>query len=306
MKRVNVLNLGCYISERNVIKKILSYLNKVDGELVLCAYNTKRRIPSSLDYLKKYAKYGYTDLLFMFTDDVWDVSHLHAILDSAAEGGYDTFVKLKEKYKMKIHTHHYCMMARGGHLKLLKSLNPFRLDHCVAISAAEGGHLDVLKYLKSIDSRWDERTCRVAAKERHFDVLVYAINEGCPCDSSVIIWAVYHGDLKMLQWAINKGCIYDQTDITNIATRRGHTHILQWTKDYFTTIPHIDNDAIVETIERNNLDCLKWLFANYQGYQHKKRFCTMAAKFGHFEMFEWLRSQGCPCRADIVHFFFNL
>lgn len=294
MKRVNILNLECFISERNVIKKILSYLNEVDVELILCAYNARRPIPSCMYYLKKYAKYGYTDLLLLFIDNL-DFFQRNPLVEAAAEGGHETFNILIKKFKMKITTYHYSLMSRGGHLELLKSINPFRLEREVCIYAAEGGQLNVLKYLRSVHCLWDERTCTAAAKQGHLKTLKWAVENGCPWNNQVTIWATYNGDLNMLSWAIGSGCDYNAYEMANIATKHGYIHILQWIKTHIEKgTDYIDQNTILDVVRKGNLDLLKWLFVNCGNYEHKKRFCTIAAKRGYLEMLRWLRRRGCP------------
>lgn len=300
MKRVDILNLECFISERNVIKKILSLLNEVDVELILCAHNTKRRLPSSVYFLRKCAKYGYTELLLPFTDrlDSW---HKQWIIDSAAEGGHETFNILVKIYGIRVTTHHYCVMAGAGHLMLLKSFKPFGVYYDVCQCAAEGGHLDVLKYLKSINSLWDERVCRVAAKHGHFEILKWVVANGCPCAyHEITICAAKNGDLKMLEWAIDKGRQYNDRQLIAIAIEYEHIHILEWIRDHLEGINYIDQDTILYVVRKGKFNLLKWIVANYPGYLHRKCYCMMAAKHRHLEMLRWLRRRGCPWKAKKI------
>merc|ERR1712078_44189 len=59
--------------------------------------------------------------------------------------------------------------AYGGHIKVLKYLKservPFDSETCKG--AAEGGHIEVLKYLKSEGVEFDSWTCEYAAKGGH-------------------------------------------------------------------------------------------------------------------------------------------
>jgi len=46
--------------------------------------------------------------------------------------------------------------------------------------AAEGGHLEVLKWARENGCPWNERTCSCAAKGGHLEVLKWARENGCP------------------------------------------------------------------------------------------------------------------------------
>ena len=64
-----------------------------------------------------------------------------------------------------------CSEAEGGHLEVLKWLraNGCPLPRGVMTAAAKGGRLEVLKYLRTNPDgfEWNERTCSFAAREGH-------------------------------------------------------------------------------------------------------------------------------------------
>jgi len=48
------------------------------------------------------------------------------------------------------------------------------------MAAAEGGHFELLKWLREMGCPWDYRTCAEAAAKGHFEMLKWAIENGCP------------------------------------------------------------------------------------------------------------------------------
>ena len=48
--------------------------------------------------------------------------------------------------------------------------------------AAEGGHLEMLKWARENGCPWDEDTCANAAKGGHLEVLKWARENDCPWD----------------------------------------------------------------------------------------------------------------------------
>lgn len=297
-KRVDVLNLQQRISETNVIKKILSLLNVIDVELVMMAHNKNKKISKSLWFLKGCAIYGYTDLLFLYMDNNTDKKK---ILKSAARGGYETFEAMVKKYDITVNYLHHYIMACRGHLHLLKTYKPLlNGGEMLYVAAVEGGHFDVLKYLRYLGCRWDERTTATAAHYGHIEILKWAVENGCPWNGHVVIHATDRGHLDILKWAIDKRCPFINHELISIAVRKGHLHILEWIRDHLGGIGYIDEDVMQTMVEKGKLEIAKWISENYRGYQHKARFCTIAAKWGHLEMLQWLRSQGCEWNAKKV------
>merc|ERR1712224_965414 len=69
-------------------------------------------------------------------------------------------------------------------------------------SAAAGGQLETLKWLRSLDPP-------------------------CPCSTWVCNYAAEKGDLEMLQWAREEGCPWEEMACM-MAARGGHLEVLQW------------------------------------------------------------------------------
>ena len=78
--------------------------------------------------------------------------------------------------------------SKGGYADVLKKYwsdipekkKPLSMSKRTCSSAAEGGHLEVLKWLRSQGCPWDESACAYAAEGGHLDVLEWAIDTGCP------------------------------------------------------------------------------------------------------------------------------
>ena len=81
----------------------------------------------------------------------------------------------------------YNMAARGGHLDVLRWLRsqnpPCPWGAVTCREAARCGHLDVLKWLRAQDPPcpWNAFTCEMAAMGGHFDVLKWLRAQDPPC-----------------------------------------------------------------------------------------------------------------------------
>ena len=72
--------------------------------------------------------------------------------------------------------------------------------------AAEGGHLEVLKWARENDCPWDEWTCACAARGGHLEVLKWARANDCPWDEETCACAAKGGHLEVLKWARENDC----------------------------------------------------------------------------------------------------
>ena len=104
-------------------------------------------------------------------------------------------------------------------MQWLKTQEEFKLDKWLFASegAAAGGHLEILKWLKSEGFPWDERACKRAAQHGHFEILKWLRSEGCPWDASACSRAAAGGHLEVLRWLRSEGCPWDRWTWYNAA-----------------------------------------------------------------------------------------
>ena len=70
-------------------------------------------------------------------------------------------------------------------------------------AAAQGGHLEVLRWARSQGSPWHEDVTYAAAQAGHLKVLKWLIKEGCPYDKGECREAAVEGGertRKVLEW----------------------------------------------------------------------------------------------------------
>ena len=155
-------------------------------------------------------------------------------------------------------------------------------------SAAGGGHLDVLQWLRSTGHPWGTDTCYEAARGGHLEVLRWARANGCPWNKDTCHGAAEAGRLEALQWArataARGACVHARKrprkatwrcfsgrTPTDVHGMRIRAHMRQGTGD---------------------LEVLKWAKTNgcpWGGYT-----CVCAARNGRLEVLQWARANGCP------------
>ena len=71
-------------------------------------------------------------------------------------------------------------------------------------------------------------TCNSAAEEGHLDVLKYAHEKGCPWDELTCACAAEGGHLAVLKYAHENGCLWNKKYCHDLAESKGHVDIVAW------------------------------------------------------------------------------
>jgi len=124
--------------------------------------------------------------------------------------------------------------AEGGHLEVLKWA---REHNCpwhgedVCSDAAGGGHLEVLQWARDHDCPWDKTTCECAAQHGFLEVVQWARAHGCNCDEITCGCAAASGNLELLRWVRENHCPWNELTCAGAAVS-GKLDILQWARDH--------------------------------------------------------------------------
>merc|ERR1719313_1168234 len=128
--------------------------------------------------------------------------------------------------------------ANGGDLatiKWLRSKGKHFDQFCVA-DAAGRGHLEAIKEMRrskepgtdeSARARWSEDAVEKAAKGGHLEVVQWLRQNGCPWDSMTSFHAAHGGHLEVLQWVRQNGCPWDSMTSFH-AAHGGQLEVLKW------------------------------------------------------------------------------
>ena len=112
--------------------------------------------------------------------------------------------------------------ALCGNLKMLQWVLEYEKEHqkesslseALLAFAAQGGHIAVVKWLRSQGCPWDSNACASAVAGKRFGMLMWLRTpqtpgaEVCPWDASVTYTAATRGRRRELQWAVCHGCPY--------------------------------------------------------------------------------------------------
>ena len=182
-------------------------------------------------------------------------------------------------------------LAERNEFYLISYLHTFHkveLTADVLNGAVKGGHLDILKMLRSIGIEWDGNTCFFAAMFGHLAVLQWAREHGCPWDARTSFYAALNGDLAMLQWAREHGCRWNEWTCSSAAAN-GDLAVLQWAREH--GCPWNENTCYYAA-RRGHLAVLQ--YAHEHGCPWDARTSSSAAANGDLAVLQWAREHGCP------------
>ena len=115
-------------------------------------------------------------------------------------------------------------------MQWLKTLEGFGLDHYRPIlpSACEGGHMEIIRWLRSEGCPWNQRACYYPARGGHLEVLKWlrTLDPPCPWDG-VCSSAAGEGQLHVLKYLFENGCPWDD-EICSSAAETGHLDVLKY------------------------------------------------------------------------------
>jgi hypothetical protein len=161
--------------------------------------------------------------------------------------------------------------------------------------AAEGGHLEVLKWLHSTGYPWDSTTCSKAAYCGRLEVLRWLREHGCPWDEATCAIAALGGHLTVLQWAREHHCPWNSSTSDNAASG-GHLAVLQWARE--DGCPWDEATTCALAAASGRLAVLRW--AREHGCQWDVTTCYCAAQCGHLAVLRWAWEHDCPWHEDYI------
>jgi hypothetical protein len=194
--------------------------------------------------------------------------------------------------------------ARHGQLALLQWLLDPPASHpassflAVAEAAAQGGHLEVLRWARPrlTPGHAPEALVADAAAGGHLPALEWLLDQGFPSDESCCEAAAREGQLGALQLLRARGCEWDY-DTTTAAAEHGRTEALRWA--LAQGCPHDDNLLAPNAAGAGSAETLEMLWRG--GHPVNARDCYFhAAQHGHLEVFQWLASRGIPMRRSVL------
>jgi hypothetical protein len=176
-------------------------------------------------------------------------------------------------------------------------------DSKFTAAAAEGGHVDLLRWLVRKECNVDQATFAGAAVHGNLEVFQWLFTLPRPLSPHYshgtrpgIAWnkkmyenAALHGHLPILKWAHSKESNFPSEELCSLAALNGHVHVLKWARsqNYRWNEVTCTNAAL-----NGHVETLKWLRSN--GCPWSASACASAALNGHMAALKWLRDNGCP------------
>lgn len=96
--------------------------------------------------------------------------------------------------------------------------------------AAEGGHWEVVKWLRQVGCAWSKSTFVKFARGGDLETMKYLKANGCPWNGRTFLATARRGDLETMKWLLANGCPWNGD--TFLATAdRGDLATMKWLKE---------------------------------------------------------------------------
>jgi len=230
-----------------------------------------------------------------------------ATFSLAAKGG--TVEMLQYLWSEGCPLNHYstAFAAVAGNLDNLKFLCGVckaPISSFVAMKAAEGDHLEVLKWLReSLDPPcpWNASACTGAAEAGSIEILAYLRQNGCPWNADAFFAAAGRGHLAVLKWLRSHGCPGPDQQASPgrpqacaAAADGGHLGVLKWLRSE-CSMPW-DGTCALAAVRAGRLQTLKWLVATNDCPWNASDCLNLAMNCGdtHRNIEQWVRRYGAP------------
>jgi hypothetical protein len=187
--------------------------------------------------------------------------------------------------------------AEYGHLHILKFLEGYGYKYknmFACDAAALHGNLKMLKWLINNNYPLEEGICGSAACGGHINIIKWLMkNWDCIIDEETCEDAIMWGQLDTLKWLIEQKCPMNPDGCYLQAGRDNKYDIIEWLKDNGYKM---SSHACAGAANSGHLDMLIWLKQN--GFPWDEHVCEMAARNAKLDILKWLRQNGCPWNAD--------
>ncbi|WZN60511.1 ankyrin repeat domain-containing protein [Chloropicon roscoffensis] len=155
---------------------------------------------------------------------------------AALQGSVEILRWLVEEKGCKLNGHTGEWAGMGGSTEVLGYVRwkGYELHVMVCAGAARQGHLEALKFLRSLDPPcpWNWWTCAFAALGGHLEVLKWARDQDPPCPwrETTCSDAARKGHLDVLKWVRDQDppCPWIRRKCRGEASKHGHDHVVQW------------------------------------------------------------------------------
>ncbi|WZN62003.1 ANK_REP_REGION domain-containing protein [Chloropicon roscoffensis] len=227
------------------------------------------------------------------------------IAKGAAWGGHLNLLKKMDSAKeLNINNYELCRSAAGGGdlatIKWLRSKGSQFDQGCVA-DAAGRGHLEAIKEMRrskargtgeSSRARWSEHAVEEAAKGGHLGVVQWLRQNGCPWSSMTSLRAAQGGHFDVLKWVRSQDppCPWNWLTCSE-AAKGGHLEVLKFARGQDPPCPW-DGWTCFEAAKKGHLEVLKFARGQDPPCPWTRDVCRRrASAYGHEHVVNWIDQQ---------------
>ncbi|GFH53184.1 hypothetical protein CTEN210_09660 [Chaetoceros tenuissimus] len=269
-----------------------------------CFLNAPDRFQEKL--FRMASRNGRQDIVTMAAQisgvDINDWICQYVIEEITKKGDLDMLVLLKEKglnISSWLWLYHIIKeSALHGHLDILRWLhqmkeNIFRLEDILFQFAAEGGHLNIIKWGIDAEYAFNKDTyINHAATSGNLELVKWFRNQDISWNTRTSFYAVRSGNLELLQYLHDNGCVFTSHAFKEAVRRLEKEKVMEifkWLRQQ--SVPW-DEKTCRFAARRGILDAL--IYARTHGCPWDHRTIEEAVQYGHIDVVKYCLENDCP------------
>jgi hypothetical protein len=171
-------------------------------------------------------------------------------------------------------------------------------------SCARMGRTDLIKFLheKYEFVIKNTETCGYASMNGHLETLKYLRSIKSPWSAETVEYASFIGDIRIVSWCVSNGCQWNHSSLSAAATG-GHLDIVKWLKRTSSKFVYPSYIATCAAISGKDgcLDVIKWAKSS-SNFSWASNTYICALKGGNIDILDYINENGDPWNSLTVDF----
>ncbi len=219
----------------------------------------------------------------------------------ARSGHWNMIERILPHLSTSLKRYIFTQIVRGGHLKIIQHLvqDGVRFNDPIFLRiAAMNGHLEVVKYLISLNHYDDDYTLALegAAGRGHLDVVKYLVSQGVNIHNNAMESAVEGGRLNVIQYLLSEGVEYTDRWLL-LAARYGRLNAVKYFVELGGNVQADNNRAIQDAVANGDINMIKYLISAGADFR-TNQILRLAIANGYLDVVKYLVHEGADIQTN--------
>lgn len=193
--------------------------------------------------------------------------------------------------------------AAKGHLECLKFAyeNGCEINDFMYMYISDTDNIECLKYLHEIGWEWDERATKYAISVDNLDFFIYMYENGCKIHDNLLKVSASGGKIDTLKYLYNLDYNFDKSDLIIDVVEGNNLECVKFLHDNGFDVSGYNwygSKIINVATKNNNLELIKYL--HHKKYRWDDKTTNAAAKYGNLDCLRYLHENGCEWDGDLL------